>query len=142
MQVPFPLQLPLQHSGPLEQNCADALQHVCAAPHVSPPQQSPTPTQATPIAEHPHLPETPLQTPEQQSVAMPHAVPSVRHPHVPFELQSGGEAVPQQSSFVVHPVPVYPQPHVRLTVLQIWLQHSEAALHPAPSPLQTVSTTH
>ena len=140
--MPFPLQLPLQQSVPPEQDCPDALQQLRAAPHVSPPQQSPTPTQPAPIAEHPHWREAPLQTPVQQSSGTLHPLPSARHPHLPVELHSGGEAVAQQSVFVVHPVPVYPQPHVRLTVLQIWLQHSEAALHPAPSPLQTVSTTH
>jgi hypothetical protein len=105
-QVPFPLQLPPQQSAAREQGCPDALQHVRAAPHVSPPQQSPAPTQDAPIAEHPHWRDAPLQTPVQQSVGTLHVLPSARQPHVRAELHSGGEAVAQQSLLVVHPVPV------------------------------------
>jgi hypothetical protein len=83
-----------------------------------------------------------LQTPVQQSDAAPHALPSARHPHVRSELQRGAVCVAQQSAFVVHPVPAYPQPHVELTVLQIWLQHCDGELHAAPSPEHMTSTTH
>jgi hypothetical protein len=136
------LQLPLQQSAPLEQDCALPLQQVFAAPHVSPAQQSPAPAQDARTAEHPQCPEAPLHTPLQQSAAPPHAVPSAMQPHVFNELQSGGWAVAQQSLFVVHPVPAKPQPQILVTVLQIPLQHSDAAAHVAPSPEHTTSTTH
>jgi hypothetical protein len=140
--VPFPLQLPLQQSVALEQDPPLALQHVLAAPHVSPAQQSPATAHDARTAEHPQWPEAPLQTPVQQSDPAPHALPSVMQPHVFSELQSGGWAVAQQSLFVVHPVPVYPQPQIEVTVLQIWLQHCDEAVHAAPSPEHTTSMTH
>jgi hypothetical protein len=126
----------------LEQDCPAALQHFCAAPHVSPPQQSPAPAHDAPEAEHPQWREAPLQTPVQQSDATPHVLPSARQPHVLSELQSGAVCVAQQSLFWVHPVAAYPQPHVELTVLQIWLQHWDGEVHEAPSPEHMVSMTH
>jgi hypothetical protein len=135
------LQLPLQQSVPLEQDCPLPLQHVFAAPHVSPAQQSPAPAHDAWTAEHPQWPEAPLHTPVQQSDATPHALPSAMQPQVFSELQSGGWAVAQQSLFVVHALPVYAQPQI-LAALQIPLQHSDAAAHAAPSPEHTTSTTH
>lgn len=130
------MQLPLQHSAPPPQAAPEALQHVFAAPHVSPLQQSPATLHAPARAEHPHFFVELLQiAPRQQSAVTPQVAPAATQPHVSSELQTG-PVLEQQSPARVQAVPAFPHPHLPVERSQTPLQHCASAVHALPSGLQ------